>query len=56
MKQWLICLSLFVAAIQNCSALEWLTDVPAALRKARAENKVVMLDFTGRIGAGGACG
>jgi thioredoxin-related protein len=47
MKRWLICLSLFATAIQNCSALEWLTDVPAALARARAENKVVMLDFTG---------
>jgi protein disulfide-isomerase len=27
--------------------VEWLTDIPTALNKARAENKVVMLDFTG---------
>jgi thioredoxin-related protein len=47
MKRWLICLSLFAVVVQNCSALEWLTDAPAALRKAREENKVVMLDFTG---------
>jgi thioredoxin-related protein len=28
-------------------AAEWLTDVPAALTKARAEKKLVLIDFTG---------
>ena len=29
------------------AGLEWLTDVHAALDKARLENKIVLLDFTG---------
>src|SRR5262249_46265121 len=27
--------------------LQWMTDVPKALAKAKSENKLVMLDFTG---------
>ena len=26
---------------------EWLTDVPTALQKAKQENKILLLDFTG---------
>ncbi len=40
-------LALIIVAGQNCAAVEWLTDVPTALNKARAENKIVLLDFTG---------
>ena len=41
-------IGLFIFAIHlNVSALEWLTDVPMALERAKAENKVVLLDFTG---------
>jgi thioredoxin-related protein len=48
MKRLLICLSLVIAAAQNCTAeVEWLTDLHAAMDKASAENKVVLLDFTG---------
>lgn len=48
MKRWLIglvTLSLILRA--GAEELEWLTDVPAALEKAKAENKFVLLDFTG---------
>ncbi len=31
----------------QAAGLEWLTDYPKALAKARAENKLVLLDFTG---------
>ena len=27
--------------------IEWMTDVPAAQAKAKAENKLVLMDFTG---------
>jgi len=44
-----------VALLIACCALlqtraaepEWLTDVPAALARAKADNKTVLLDFTG---------
>jgi thioredoxin-related protein len=48
MKRWLICLGLMVAVGQNCAAqVEWLTDYSTAMRRARDENKVVLMDFTG---------
>ena len=31
----------------RAAELNWTTDVPAALAKAKAENKMVLLDFTG---------
>jgi thioredoxin-related protein len=31
----------------RAAELDWTTDVPAALAKAKAENKTVLLDFTG---------
>jgi len=40
----LACLAL---ARVHAAELEWLTDVPKAQAKAKAENKLVMLDFTG---------
>ncbi len=48
MKQWLMRLALIIVAGPKLrTAVEWLTDVPTALNKARAENKIVLLDFTG---------
>ncbi len=32
---------------RNCSAAEWITDVPKAMEKAKAEKKLVLMDFTG---------
>jgi protein disulfide-isomerase len=46
MKQFLVCLFLAVATSAFAEA-EWLTDVHAALDKAAAEHKYVLLDFTG---------
>ena len=48
MKILMFCLSFVVAISQNSMAeVEWLTDVPTALERAKAENKGVLLDFTG---------
>ena len=48
MKRWLIWLSLLVAVGQNCAAeVEWLTDYSMAMKRAKLENKIVLLDFTG---------
>ncbi len=47
MKRWLVGFSMLAVLAVNCAAAEWLTDVHAALDKAAAENKVVLLDFTG---------
>ena len=38
---------LTLLVVQSLSAAEWLTDLPTALNKAKAENKVVLIDFTG---------
>jgi hypothetical protein len=41
-------LGLLVARVKACAAeAEWLTDLPKASAKAKAENKKVLLDFTG---------
>lgn len=48
MKKWIV--GMFALALMfraGAEELEWLTDVPAALQKAKAENKIVLLDFTG---------
>ena len=48
MKKWMV--GLFMVSVlfrAGAEELEWLTDVPAALQKAKAENKMVLLDFTG---------
>ena len=45
MKRLMIALLLCGAA--QIQAAEWLTDFPAALAKAKAENKLVLMDFTG---------
>src|SRR5580698_6567572 len=48
MKKWLAGLmALTLICRAGAEQLEWLTDVPAALAKAKAENKFVLLDFTG---------
>jgi thioredoxin-related protein len=48
MKRWLVAfLTLSLLLRAGAEELEWLTDVPTALAKAKAENKVVLLDFTG---------
>lgn len=48
MKQWLAALVVLTLICRaGAQELEWLTDVPTALAKAKAENKVVLLDFTG---------
>lgn len=36
-----------VLASPALAELSWMTDVPKALEKAKTENKLVMLDFTG---------
>lgn len=47
-KQWFIWLGLITATLSTHGAeVEWLTDVHAAMDKARLENKIVLLDFTG---------
>jgi protein disulfide-isomerase len=47
MKRLLICLSMVVTICHMASADEWLADLPAALSRAKSENKAVLLDFTG---------
>src|SRR5689334_15851945 len=44
-KKIIFCLSLFV--VSHLHAAEWLTDLPTALAKAKAEGKSVLMDFTG---------
>lgn len=46
MKKLAFCLTLFCAVAQ-LHAADWMTDVPKAVAKAKAENKKVMLHFTG---------
>jgi protein disulfide-isomerase len=48
MNRGLILSALLLACCRlNAATLEWLTDVPTALARAKAENKAVLLDFTG---------
>ena len=47
MKRILLGLTLVAAFCGQAAALEWLTDLPAALARAKKENKAVLLDFTG---------
>ncbi len=48
MKKTLIGMLLSLVLVSPALAeLTWMTDVPKALEKAKAENKLVMLDFTG---------
>ena len=48
MKKLLIGLLVAGAFAKLCAAeAEWLTDLPTALAKAKAEQKMVLLDFTG---------
>lgn len=43
----LIMAGLLVCLAARLQAAEWLTDVPKALEKAKAEKKLVLLEFTG---------
>ncbi len=45
MKRLIVLLGLAISF--NVTASEWLTDLPAAVKKAREENKALLLDFTG---------
>src|SRR6266478_493957 len=48
MKKILVSLCAGLALMKaGAEELQWLTDVPKAVAKAKAENKLVMLDFTG---------
>jgi protein disulfide-isomerase len=49
MKKWMVgfFMTFMVFFRVGAEELEWLTDVPAAVAKAKAENKMVLLDFTG---------
>ena len=48
MKRWLIALvTLSLILRAGAEELEWFVDLPTALAKAKAENKFVLLDFTG---------
>lgn len=48
MKKLALCLLTCFAMLQvNAAELPWTTDLPKAQAKAKAENKLVMLDFTG---------
>lgn len=48
MKKIIVLMIACCALLQvRAAELDWTTDVPAALAKAKAENKTVLLDFTG---------
>ena len=48
MKKILVSLCAGLALMKaGAEELQWLTDVPKAVEKAKSENKLVMLDFTG---------
>jgi protein disulfide-isomerase len=48
MKKFAVCLLTCFAVLQLKAAdLAWMTDLPKAQAKAKAENKLVMMDFTG---------
>ncbi len=48
LKRWLLCAFLMALSLPVfAEGVEWFTDVPTAMDKARRENKIVMLDFTG---------
>ncbi len=47
MKSLLTTAALLLSAFTGAQAAEWTTDVPKAIAKAKAENKLVVLDFTG---------
>jgi thioredoxin-related protein len=40
-------IALLLCRAVQLQATEWLTDLPQALNKAKAENKLVLMDFTG---------
>src|SRR2546426_8478057 len=46
-RTWHVPAAFFALVASSALAAEWLTDLPAAQATAKAENKVVLLDFTG---------
>ena len=47
MSRKLICAAALLTALLPSWAAEWMTDIEAAKAKAAAENKAVLVDFTG---------
>jgi hypothetical protein len=47
MKRALITALLLAFGLAQVSAVEWLTDLAQAKAKAKQENKVVLMNFTG---------
>lgn len=47
MKSVLAIAAIILSSFGAAQAAEWSTDVPKAIAKAKAENKLVLLDFTG---------
>ena len=47
MKSVLATAAIILSTLGSAYAAEWGTDVPKAIAKAKAENKLVVLDFTG---------
>ncbi|WLT31830.1 thioredoxin family protein [Geothrix sp. PMB-07] len=47
MKSLLATAAIILSTLGTAHAAEWGTDVPKAIAKAKAENKLVVLDFTG---------
>jgi len=47
MKSVLATAAIILSTLGTAHAAEWGTDVPKAIAKAKAENKLVVLDFTG---------
>ncbi len=47
MKSLLATAVIILSTLSTAHAAEWGTDVPKAVAKAKAENKLVILDFTG---------
>ncbi|MCU0771591.1 MAG: thioredoxin family protein [Verrucomicrobia bacterium] len=48
MKKWMLTLLFsMVVVAANAAELNWLTSLPDAQAKAKADNKLVMMDFTG---------
>jgi protein disulfide-isomerase len=46
-KLFFLCFLIFVSAIFASADVNWLTDYAAAKAKAKSDNKLVLLDFTG---------
>src|SRR6266481_5854060 len=44
--QWCLCIWAAISCLNACAAT-WLTDLPSAQATAKAENKIVLINFTG---------